>query len=183
MTFLDQVPNFKIYNQENCTDHLYWIMELIMESLKKIFQMYKYGTSAIWITNISIICTRLLTVLAFRTHELPKFHYWFWGTMAGVTGVLLTIVTGSIFICSLPMVRKSFYNWFSFVHSLYPVFYILMILHGSGRLVQESYFHYFFLGPAILFIFDKVITLTRKTIDTIAQSRNLTIRCNMDNIS
>ncbi|XP_012225863.2 dual oxidase 2-like isoform X2 [Linepithema humile] len=99
------------------------------------------------------------------THELPKFHYWCWGTMAGVTGILLTIVTGSIFICSLPMVRKSFYNWFSFVHSLYPVFYILMILHGSGRLVQEPYFHYFFLGPAILFILDKVITLTRKTIE------------------
>ncbi|XP_067204144.1 dual oxidase-like [Linepithema humile] len=161
--------------------------------------MYKYGTSAIWITMLHVIghgfnfchiftqsaddLTCLFRNYFHATHELPKFHYWFWGTMAGVTGVLLTIVTGSIFICSLPMVRKSFYNWFSFVHSLYPVFYILMILHGSGRLVQESYFHYFFLGPAILFIFDKVITLTRKTIDTIAQSRNLTIRCNMDNIS
>lgn len=71
-----------------------------------------------------------------RTHELPKFHYWCWGTMTGITGVFLTILTGLIFVCSLPMVRKSFYNWFSFVHSLYPVFYILMVLHGSGRLVQ-----------------------------------------------
>ncbi|EFN70161.1 Dual oxidase [Camponotus floridanus] len=99
------------------------------------------------------------------SHELPKFHYWCWGTMTGITGIFLTIITGLIFVCSLPMVRKSFYNWFSFIHSLYPIFYILMILHGSGRLVQEPYFHYFFLGPAILFILDKVITVTRITIE------------------
>ncbi|XP_014476938.1 PREDICTED: dual oxidase 2-like isoform X2 [Dinoponera quadriceps] len=99
------------------------------------------------------------------THELPKFHYWCWGTMTGITGILITIVTGLIFICSLPMVRKAFYHWFSFIHSLYPVFYILMVLHGSGRLVQEPYFHYFFLGPAILFILDKVVTVTRTTIE------------------
>ncbi|XP_050459016.1 dual oxidase 2-like isoform X1 [Cataglyphis hispanica] len=99
------------------------------------------------------------------THELPKFHYWCWGTITGVTGIFLTIVTGLIFVCSLSMVRKSFYNWFSLIHSLYPVFYILMILHGSGRLVQEPYFHYFFLGPVILFILDKVVTVTRITIE------------------
>ncbi|XP_032685960.1 dual oxidase-like isoform X3 [Odontomachus brunneus] len=100
------------------------------------------------------------------THELPKFHYWCWGTMTGITGIFLTIVAGLIFICSLSMVRKAFYNLFSFVHSLYTVFYILMVLHGSGRLVQEPYFHYFFLGPAILFIFDKIITVTKTKIET-----------------
>ncbi|XP_018399879.1 PREDICTED: dual oxidase 2-like [Cyphomyrmex costatus] len=97
------------------------------------------------------------------THELPKFHYWCWSTITGITGVFLTILTGLIFVCSLSIVRKSFYNWFSFVHSLYPVFYVLMILHGSGRLVQDPYFHYFLLGPVILFILDKVVTVTRTT--------------------
>lgn len=101
------------------------------------------------ILNIPIICmdhsrvyTRYMSLCViidiYRTHELPKFHYWCWGTMTGITGVLLTIVTGVIFICSLPMVRKAFYSWFSFVHSLYPVFYILMVLHGSGRLIQVT---------------------------------------------
>lgn len=32
-------------------------------------------------------------------------------------------------------------------------------------LQQEPYFHYFFLGPAILFILDKVVTVTRITIE------------------
>ncbi|XP_020296286.1 dual oxidase-like [Pseudomyrmex gracilis] len=98
------------------------------------------------------------------THELPKFHYWCWYTITGVTGVLLTILTGLIFICSLSIVRKSFYNWFSLVHSLYPLFYIFTILHGIGRLVQGPNFHYYFLGPVILFTLDKVATATRKTI-------------------
>ncbi|KAL2743176.1 dual oxidase 2-like [Vespula maculifrons] len=99
------------------------------------------------------------------THELPKFHYWMWQTITGITGILLTILTGIIFLFSLPIVRRMLYNQFTFTHSLYPVFYIFMILHGTGRLVQEPYFHYFFLGPFILFILDKIITMTRKTIE------------------
>ncbi|XP_043256112.1 dual oxidase 2-like [Colletes gigas] len=98
------------------------------------------------------------------THELPKFHYWCFETMTGLTGILLTIVAGLIFLCSLPHIRRTHFNLFSMTHSLYPVFYILMILHGTGRLVQEPFFHYFFLGPLILFVFDKIITMTRKTI-------------------
>ncbi|XP_043487025.1 dual oxidase-like [Polistes fuscatus] len=99
------------------------------------------------------------------TDELPKFHYWMFQTLTGITGVLLTIQTGIIFFFSLPIVRRRLYSYFSFTHSLYPVFYILMILHGTGRLVQEPYFHYFFLGPAILFVLDKILTMTRKTIE------------------
>ncbi|KAG7203421.1 hypothetical protein KM043_013488 [Ampulex compressa] len=99
------------------------------------------------------------------THELPKFHYWCWQTMTGVTGILLTIVGGLIYICSVPIVRRTLYNWFSLAHSLYPIFYILMVLHGTGRLVQEPFFHYFFLGPVILFIIDKLVTVTRNTVE------------------
>ncbi|XP_012281785.1 dual oxidase 2 isoform X2 [Orussus abietinus] len=97
------------------------------------------------------------------THELPKFDYWCWRTMTGVTGIALTILTAVIFLCSLQIVRKELYYWFYRTHCLYPVFYVLLILHGTGRLIQEPYFHYFFLGPVTLFAFDKLITATRKT--------------------
>ncbi|XP_015439624.1 PREDICTED: dual oxidase-like [Dufourea novaeangliae] len=99
------------------------------------------------------------------THELPKFHYWCFQTITGLTGILLTIITGLIYLCSLPNIRRILYNWFSMTHSLYYIFYILLILHGAGRLVQEPFFYYFFLGPLTLFIFDKITTLTRKTIE------------------
>ncbi|XP_078052427.1 dual oxidase-like isoform X2 [Augochlora pura] len=99
------------------------------------------------------------------THELPKFHYWCFQTITGLSGILLTIVTALIYLCTLPNIRRLLYNWFRLTHSLYPVFYVLIIIHGAGRLVQEPHFHYFFLGPLTLFIFDKIITVTRKTIE------------------
>lgn len=67
-------------------------------------------------------------------------------------------------MCSLPIVRQKIYSWFAFGHSMYPIFYILTLLHGSGRLIQEPNFHYFLLGPATLFAIDKVFTVTRKRI-------------------
>ena len=75
-------------------------------------------------------------VFIFRTHEIPKFHYWCWQTITGVTGILLTLLTALIFIFALPSARQQLYNAFWFTHSLYPVFYLLMILHGAGRLIQ-----------------------------------------------
>lgn len=106
-------------------------------STRKFFSEQIMIIRTIIIIRVYTQCISLCVIIGiYRTHELPKFHYWCWGTMTGITGILLTVVTGSIFICSLPIVRKASYNWFSFVHSLYPVFYILMVLHGSGRLVQ-----------------------------------------------
>ncbi|XP_076296274.1 dual oxidase 1-like isoform X2 [Lasioglossum baleicum] len=99
------------------------------------------------------------------TSELPKFHYWCFQTITGLSGILLTIVTAFIYLCTLSNIRRALYNWFSLTHSLYPVFYVLIILHGAGRLVQEPHFYYFFLSPLSLFIFDKIITVTRKIIE------------------
>lgn len=40
-----------------------------------------------------------------------------------------------------------------------------MILHGMGRLIQEPFFQYFFLGPVILFTIDSLISISRKKIE------------------
>ncbi|KAL3290150.1 hypothetical protein HHI36_023514 [Cryptolaemus montrouzieri] len=99
------------------------------------------------------------------THELPKFHYWCWQTMTGVTGIILTLIWGLMYIFALSFVRSKIYNWFWYMHNLYPLFYIFMILHGTGRLIQEPFFYYFFLGPVILFTIDSIISISRKKIE------------------
>nr|CAD7458660.1 unnamed protein product [Timema tahoe] len=99
------------------------------------------------------------------THEIPKFHYWCWQTITGVTGILLTLLTALIFVFSLPVARKRLYNAFWITHSLYPLFYILMVLHGTGRLIQEPFFVYFFIGPCTLFIVDRMITVSTKKVE------------------
>ncbi|CAB3380635.1 Hypothetical predicted protein [Cloeon dipterum] len=99
------------------------------------------------------------------THEIPKFHYWCWQTITGVTGILLTIITAMIYIFATPYSRKNLHSWFWNTHNLYPIFYALCILHGAGRLVQEPFFYYFFLGPCVLFILDNLITMSRKKVE------------------
>ncbi|KAK9695605.1 Ferric reductase like transmembrane component [Popillia japonica] len=98
------------------------------------------------------------------THEIPKFHYWAWGTITGFTGIMLTLIMTIMYLFAQSVVRKRLYNWFWYTHSLYPVFFIFMVLHGAGRLVQEPFFHYFFLGPVILFVLDTLVSVRRKKI-------------------
>ncbi|KRT80163.1 peroxidase, partial [Oryctes borbonicus] len=98
------------------------------------------------------------------THEIPKFHYWAWGTITGFTGIILTLLMAIIYLFAQSVVRRRLYNWFWYTHSLYPIFFIFMVLHGAGRLIQEPFFHYFFLGPLILFILDTVVSVRRKKI-------------------
>ncbi|KAJ8975680.1 hypothetical protein NQ317_019635 [Molorchus minor] len=71
------------------------------------------------------------------THELPKFHYWCWKTITGFTGIVLTVIFIIMYTFTLPIIRRKIYNWFWYAHSLYPLFFIFFILHGTGRLIQE----------------------------------------------
>ncbi|KAK7065449.1 hypothetical protein SK128_006644 [Halocaridina rubra] len=103
------------------------------------------------------------------SHVLPKFHYWCWETITGLTGVLLTLQTAVIYVYAY-FSRRYFFRYFWWTHNTYPLFYILMILHGSGRLVQDPFFHFFFLGPCILFVIDKVISMSHNRIKIAVKS-------------
>ncbi|MPC29483.1 Dual oxidase 2 [Portunus trituberculatus] len=97
------------------------------------------------------------------SHVLPKFHYWCFETITGFTGVLLTLQTALIYIFAY-FGRANFFRHFWLTHNTYPIFYVLFVLHGSGMLVQRPFFHYFFLGPCILFVLDKLVSISRNKI-------------------
>ncbi|XP_014663461.1 PREDICTED: dual oxidase 2-like [Priapulus caudatus] len=99
------------------------------------------------------------------THELPKFHYWCWGTITGFSGVLVTLVVILIYTFAIQYSRRHVFKWFWATHNLYVVMYILMFIHGAGRLVQNGFFFYFFLGPGILFTLDRLVSISRKKIE------------------
>ncbi|XP_063929411.1 dual oxidase 2-like [Zophobas morio] len=99
------------------------------------------------------------------THELPKFHYWCWETITGFTGVVLTLIWALMYIFAQNLVRRKIYNWFWYTHNLYPFFFIFMVLHGTGRLIQPPFFYYFFLGPVVLFTIDSLISISRKKVE------------------
>ncbi|XP_043197071.1 dual oxidase 2-like [Amphibalanus amphitrite] len=99
------------------------------------------------------------------TDVLPKFHYWCWETITGFTGVLLLLNMAAIYVFAVQYARRNVYKGFWATHNTYPFFYILTVLHGSGRLVQEPFFYYFFLGPCVLFALDRLVTASRKKVE------------------
>lgn len=49
-------------------------------------------------------------------------------------------------------------------HSLYIVIYILIFLHGHARLVQVPLWPWYFLGPVVLFVLDKLVSISRNKV-------------------
>ncbi|XP_044731153.1 dual oxidase 2-like [Chrysoperla carnea] len=99
------------------------------------------------------------------SHEIPKFHYWMWQTIPGVTGILLICMTTVMYSFTIPVVRQRLYNYFWFTHQQYPIFFILLYLHGSSRLIQEPLFWYFLFVPSLIFIIDHGYGISHKKME------------------
>lgn len=80
----------------------------------------------------------------------------------GVTGVLLFIIMILIFVFAHPTIRKTAYNFFWSVHSLYILLYVLCLIHGLARITGPPRFWLFFIGPGIIYTLDKVVSLRTK---------------------
>jgi dual oxidase len=82
-----------------------------------------------------------------------------------MTGVLLTILIFIMYVYATQYARRHTYKGFWITHHMHIILWILMILHGAGRLVQPPFFYYFFLGPVILFTLDKLVSVSRKKVE------------------
>ncbi|KAH9629502.1 hypothetical protein HF086_015832 [Spodoptera exigua] len=80
----------------------------------------------------------------------------------GVSGVLLFVIMCVIFVFAHPVIRKRAYPWFWRAHSLHVLLYALCLVHGLARLTGAPRFWIFFLGPAIIYTLDKVVSLRTK---------------------
>ncbi|XP_035207728.1 dual oxidase 2-like isoform X3 [Stegodyphus dumicola] len=95
----------------------------------------------------------------------PKFPYWLFQTITGITGVFLVIIMILMYVFAIQFARRHVFNAFWKTHNLYPLLYILMILHGIGHLIQPPIFYYYFLGPCVLFVLDRLISVSRKKVE------------------
>ncbi|XP_065907299.1 dual oxidase 1-like [Dysidea avara] len=108
-----------------------------------------------------------------RTHQLPKFSYWLFLTATGFSGFILSLITVVIYVFAVQYARRYVFQAFWFTHHWYYVFYIFMFLHGSGRLVQDPLFGNFFLGPAIVFAIDQLISVGRNKVEIVVVRADL----------
>ena len=70
-----------------------------------------------------------------------------------------------IYVYAVQYSRRYTFRAFWYTHHLYVIFYILMFVHGSGRLVQDPLFGNFFLGPGIVFALDMIVSVSRRKIE------------------
>ncbi|XP_065936823.1 NADPH oxidase 5-like [Magallana gigas] len=72
------------------------------------------------------------------------------GASAYITGWPILLILITMFICSLPFVRRGgYFEVFYWTHMLYIPFWILLILHGP-------IFWMFFIGPGLIFVVEKI---------------------------
>ncbi|CAB4031878.1 dual oxidase 1 precursor, partial [Paramuricea clavata] len=100
-----------------------------------------------------------------RSHILPSFTHYCWGTVTGLSGVLLCVVIAVLYVFATQYSRRVVFKFFWWTHQLYFALYALTIIHGSGHLLQPPGFHVFLIGPAVLFTIDKLISMARKKVE------------------
>lgn len=98
--------------------------------------------------------------------EFPqKYYWWFFQTVPGLTGVLLLLALAIMYVFASHHFRRRSFRGFWLTHHLYIFLYILLIIHGSFALIQMPRFHIFFLVPAIIYVGDKLVSLSRKKVE------------------
>ncbi|CAO2579085.1 Dual oxidase 2 [Lemmus lemmus] len=95
----------------------------------------------------------------------PKYYWWFFQTVPGMTGVLLLLVLAIMYVFASHHFRRHSFRGFWLTHHLYVVLYALLIIHGSYALIQLPSFHIYFLVPAIIYGGDKLVSLSRKKVE------------------
>ncbi|KAL8598120.1 hypothetical protein ACOMHN_030406 [Nucella lapillus] len=107
------------------------------------------------------------------THVLASFHYWAWTTITGLTGIILTIIVIIMYVFAIEYSRRNVFQAFWWTHSLYIPLYFFLTLHGAGRLVQDPIWGYFFLGPVIIYVLDKLVSISRNKLEISVKSATL----------
>ncbi|OWK09826.1 DUOX1 [Cervus elaphus hippelaphus] len=87
--------------------------------------------------------------------EFPqKYYWWFFQTVPGLTGVMLLLILSIMYIFASHHFRRCSFRGFWLTHHLYILLYVLL-----------PRFHIFFLVPALIYVGDKLVSLSRKKVE------------------
>jgi dual oxidase len=74
----------------------------------------------------------------FSSNFQPSISYWLYGSITGITGILLVIFMSVIYVFAAPAVLKQAYHAFRITHLLNILLYALTIAHGLPKLLDVS---------------------------------------------
>ena len=93
----------------------------------------------------------------FSSDFQPSISYWFFGTVTGLTGVMLVVVMSIIYVFAMPSVIHRAYHAFRLTHLLNVLLYALTIAHGLPKLLDKPRFWCLVLPSVLVFLLDKLI--------------------------
>ncbi|XP_015262377.1 PREDICTED: dual oxidase 2-like [Gekko japonicus] len=112
----------------------------ILHTLGHIVNVYIFS-----VTPLSVLSCLFSGVFLDDGSQIPpKYYWWFFETVPGMTGVLLLVILAVMYVFD---------------------FQGLVIIHGSYALIQQPRFHIYFLVPALIYGTDKLISLSRKKVE------------------
>uniref|UniRef100_A0A665WC44 NAD(P)H oxidase (H2O2-forming) n=1 Tax=Echeneis naucrates TaxID=173247 RepID=A0A665WC44_ECHNA len=133
----------------------------VFHSLGHVVNIYIFS-----ISDLNILACLFPKVLANNGSEFPlKWSFWFFQTVPGMTGILLLFTFSFMYVFASHYFRRISFRGFWITHYLYVVVYTLTIIHGSFALLQEPRFYIYLIPPALLFLLDKLISLSRKKVE------------------
>ncbi|PVD36104.1 hypothetical protein C0Q70_03077 [Pomacea canaliculata] len=120
----------------------------------------------------SFLC--IFDSIIFRAELVPTFQWWLFGTLTGFTGVLLVLVIVILYVFATQTARRHIFSLFWMTHKLFIALYVLTLIHGASVIVQKPLFFAYLVGPAALFMLDKLVSLSRKKTElSIVRAQNL----------
>ncbi|XP_063053867.1 dual oxidase 2 [Engraulis encrasicolus] len=132
-----------------------------VHSLGHVVNLY-----ALAVSELSILACLFPAVLSNNGSEMPlPWTFWFFQTIPGVTGLLLLLVLSFIYVFASRYFRRVSFRAFWLTHYLYSTVYILTVIHGSFGLLQQPRFFIYLIPPGLLFLLDKLISLSRKKVE------------------
>uniref|UniRef100_A0A8C6DK07 NAD(P)H oxidase (H2O2-forming) n=1 Tax=Moschus moschiferus TaxID=68415 RepID=A0A8C6DK07_MOSMO len=133
----------------------------ILHSAGHVVNVYIFSVSP-----LSLLACIFPSVFVNDGSKLPqKFYWWFFQTVPGMTGVLLLLVLAIMYVFASHHFRRRSFRGFWLTHHLYILLYVLLIIHGSFALIQLPRFHIYFLVPALIYLGDKLVSLSRKKVE------------------
>ncbi|XP_069480814.1 dual oxidase 2-like isoform X2 [Ambystoma mexicanum] len=115
------------------------------------------------VSPLSLLSCMFTNVFVNDGSDQPqKYYWWFFETVPGMTGVLLLVVLAVMYVFASRHFRRISFRGFWLTHHLYVVLYVLTLIHGSYALIQQPRFYLYLIVPAIFYVGDKLISLSRK---------------------
>ncbi|KAI4872124.1 hypothetical protein NFI96_031066 [Prochilodus magdalenae] len=133
----------------------------VVHSLGHVINVYIFC-----ISDLSILACLFPKVFSNNGSELPqKWTFWVFRTVPGLTGVILLLFLAFMYVFATHYFRRISFRGFWITHYLYVLVYTLTVVHGSFALLQEPRFHIYLIPPGLLYLLDKLISLSRKKVE------------------